>query len=100
MAQPSSVTGTYTGTGAAVNIPLGFYPSLFVAANETDGDELFHAFRKPDGTYATIETAAAAATEANGVTRYTGAAGSAAVGVTVGTGMSENAKVYQYVAFR
>lgn len=100
MARPSSVSGTYTGTGSAVNIALGFSPSYVVVANTTDGDELFHAWRLANGTYATVEVAAAAATEAAGVSAYAGASGSASVGITVGTGMSESAKVYYYTAFR
>lgn len=100
MPKPLIKVGTVTGTGSAINIELGFIPSYFMIANITDGDTIDEWF---DGmTAATnLRTTTAVATNAsNGVTRYTGSRGSASQGVTIGTAISESAKVLRYIAVR
>lgn len=39
--EPHSVNGTYTGTGSAISVNIGFRPSKIVIWNETDGDKRF-----------------------------------------------------------
>lgn len=93
-------TGTYVGTGSAINLSLGFIPAYFKVWNETDGDAMWD---WADGMAAgtAIATAAAVAAQgSNGITRYVGAEGSAAAGVTLGTALSESGKTHRYIAFR
>lgn len=93
-------TGTYVGTGAAVNIALGFQPAAFIVWNETDGDALWlWADGMAAGTAIAI-AAAVAAQGSNGVTKYDGAEGVTAKGITVGTALSESGKTHRYIAFR
>lgn len=92
--------GTVTGTGAAINIELGFVPDYFCIINVTDGDvrdEWFSGMAA--GT--SIRTDTAVATLAtNGITTFTGTAATTGAGVTIGTSISENLKVLRYVAIR
>ncbi len=91
--------GTYTGTGAALNVSLGFIPDAVFIVNRTDADIIGIWFRgDTDGTAVDI-AAAVANNAADGVSDYAGS-DSAAPGFTVGTDFSENAKVYKYIAFR
>lgn len=88
------VTGTYTGTGAAQSVTLGFSPSLIFISNETDGDTLCYKIAgSADATHNSI-ILATAAVAANGIT-FTN------TGFSVGTdnSVSENGKVFRYVAF-
>jgi hypothetical protein len=91
--------GTYTGTGAAINIPIGWVPDFLIVFNYTDGDIVgLWANGMAAGT--SLDIAAAAASNAdNAVTAYAGST-SVAAGVTVGTDWSENAKVMYYLAVR
>lgn len=98
MAKGHMQTGTYTGTGAAINIELGFVPDYIRLINITDGDAGLTWFRgMADGT-AVAEGLALASQAANGITLYAGSNGSASAGFTVGTAGSESAKVYRYFA--
>lgn len=91
--------GTYTGTGAAVNVVLGFKPDFVLVANVTDGDILATAWRGLTAAGAGIDVAAAVAANAdNDLTlTYEGTSGE---GFTAGTDISENGKVYGYLAVR
>lgn len=91
-------TGTYTGTGAAINVQIGFVPDYLLIANITDGDYIMQWFNgMAAGT--SIDTAAAVASNsADGVTAYTGTRAGDGAGFTVGTDGSENGKVYRYFA--
>ena len=84
--------GSYTGTGAAQTITLGYKPKQVSIANSTDGDVVVLHF---DGMTAgtSIAIGAASATVTNSVTLTD-------TGFTVGTdaSVSENAKVFKYVA--
>lgn len=95
---PSTVVGTFTGTGAAVNVVIGFKPDYVRIINVTDRDISHEWFRgiMADGT--SVDDGAALATNAdNGVSAYAGTTGE---GFTAGTDISENGKVYGYVAIR
>lgn len=91
--------GTFTGTGAALNISIGWIPDYVRIINVTDGDITHEWFKgMTDGT--SVDTGAAvAANAADGVSDYEGSS-SAAPGFTVGTDISENGKVYRYIALR
>ena len=91
--------GSYTGTGAAINVELGFVPLFLIVFNRTDGD-LVGLWTPGLGAGKAVDIAAAAAANAaNGFTAYAGAAGTASVGFTAGTDYSASAKVYDYIAF-
>ena len=83
--------GTYTGTGAAQQITLGFKPDLFMTFNQTDGDSLV--FSTSAHTAATGTSVATPAAITNGVTFND-------TGVSVGTDTSvnENTKTFVYFA--
>lgn len=92
--------GTFTGTGAVINVSIGWIPDYVRIINVTDRDITHEWFRTimADGT--SVDTAAAVATNtADGVSAYAGTTALAA-GFTVGTDISESAKVYGYVAMR
>ncbi len=98
MAKGNIKAGTYTGTGSAINLQLGFAPDFFIAWNATDGD-IVHLWALGMGAGTTVDIAAAAVSNAaDGVTAYAGTRGGNAAGLTLGTDLSENAKVYYYIA--
>ena len=105
MARPMIKVGTYTGTGAAQNIELGFVPTYVRILNITDGNAGM-TYMKPEGEDAKniAEGAALATQAANGISVYGGAAPGTALGksagFTAGTAASVNTKVYYYVALR
>lgn len=91
--------GTYTGTGAVINISLGWVPAFVMVINVTDGDVIGMWFNgMTDGTAIDI-AAAVAANAADGISDYAGST-TAAPGFTVGTDYSENTKVFRYLAVR
>lgn len=91
-------TGTYTGTGAAIELELGFQPDYFRTINITDGNAGLTWFSGMAAGTAIAEGAALASQASNGITLFAGTSGTKAAGVTVGTAGSVNAKVYRYVA--
>lgn len=92
--------GTYTGDGAAQNISLGWTPDFVMVVNVTDGDIISTWFSgMTDGTSVDI-AAAVAANADNAISDYAGAAAGATPGFSVGTDLSENGKVYRYMALR
>lgn len=97
-------TGTYTGTGSAVNVEFGFEPAYVRCFNETDGDIMWEWFSGMTNGHA-LQVTNHAATQvskitSNGISAYAGAAGSAAKGITFGSALSESGKTFRYVAFR
>lgn len=93
MASPQIVVGTYTGTGAAQSITLGFKPKSIRIFNVTDGDIFVDHLRSfTNGSSIATSTAVAAVTNAVTLTP---------TGFSVGTdaSVSESAKVFHYVAF-
>lgn len=90
--------GTYTGSGAAQNISIGFIPDYVQVLNITAPavDEWFSGMTA--GTSVTTTGTAAVRAAPNGITAFAGTAGTAGQGFTVGTGLSTNASVYRYVA--
>ena len=94
-------TGTYEGTGAAINIQLGWTPDYLRVLNTEDGDAGWTWFSGMDDGTAVAEGAALAPLATNGVTPYAGDRDTAqSEGFTVGTSMSESGKTFRYVAMR
>ncbi len=100
MSKPSTVVGTYTGTGAAINIQLGFVPQDIYVVNETDGDEYWQWMDGMTDGHAIHTSTAVAKITANGISEYAGTAGGDSAGFTIGTALSESAKVFRYRATR
>lgn len=95
---PSTVVGTYTGTGAAINVILGFKPDFLIVFNYTDGTPVAMWNRAVNAAGTAIDIAAAAATNAaDGFTAYSGTDGE---GFTAGTDYSTSDKVFGYFAAR
>jgi hypothetical protein len=93
-------TGTVTGTGAALNVSLGWVPDYVRIVNVTDGDRIDEWFSDMTAGTAVTTTTAAATTASNGISAYAGTAAGLAPGFTIGSTISENAKVLSYVAIR
>lgn len=85
-------TGTVEGTGAAINLELGFTPS-YVQLINIDGDaSLVWTDTMTDGEgYKTVAAGTNAQIATGGITPYAGAEGSASVGITIGTDADVNA---------
>lgn len=98
---PTIRTGSYTGTGSAINIPLGFVPDYIRIVNGTDGDvswEWFSTMAAASAFQTTNhDTAQQSVITSNGVSALNGANGA---GFTIGTALSESTKVFHWVAMR
>lgn len=94
--------GSYTGTGAAINISLGWVPDYVRIVNATDGDVTAEWFAgMADASSVTIVTTAGPVLDTtNQVSDYAGADASASPGFTVGSDLSESGKTFRYVAMR
>lgn len=90
------VIGSYTGTGAAVTVTLGFKPFMVIAYNETDADVMwFHIQGLADGKAVQIanhDTTQISLLASNGITLST-------TGFTAGTTLSESGDTIRYIAF-
>lgn len=98
--QQQTVIGTFTGTGAAANISIGFVPDFVQVWNITDGT-IFDTWFQGMTTQTSVKTDTQAATRAapDGIAEYAGSSTTGA-GFTVGAGMNTNAKVFRYIACR
>lgn len=93
--------GTFVGTGAAINLPIGWTPDSVEVFNITDGDETWQWIQGMTAGHAMYEAAAGTKSRitANGISPYAGSS-SAAPGFTVGSALSENGKTFGYRALR
>lgn len=92
--------GSYTGTGASLNIEVGFIPDFLIVVNETDGDIMHFWF---DGMAAGASTDIGAAVIANptgSISRFVGTPATVGQGFATGADASESAKVYRWAAFQ
>lgn len=102
---PNTVIGTFTGTGAAQNISLGFVPDKLEIHNVTDGNVRYDWYKGPADALSTIKTngnAGPVTLAANGVKAYAGSStpgSEASPGFTAGSDFA-NGKVYYYSALR
>lgn len=93
-------TGTYTGTGASLDIEVGFIPESVDVVNETDGTTVTLWFDgMAAGTSVDTTTATTATNAAGSITRFPGTAAAKGQGFSTGTDNSVNAKVYRWRAF-
>lgn len=92
--------GTVTGTGAAINIQLGWVPDYVKVINYTDGDTIHEWFNGMTAGHAIKTDTAVAKITANGITAYEGTAAANSKGFTIGTDVSESADVLYYFAMR
>lgn len=91
--------GTYTGTGSAISLQIGFIPAYAEFVNITDGDEIHVWFDGMTADTGVLVTTAVASNAAGAFTRLTGVAATTSEGLTLGTDLSESAKVYRYAAW-
>lgn len=99
--------GSYTGDTAAQNIELGWVPDYIVIWNATDGDQKWEWYSgmAAASALATLnhDTAQHALITSNGISEYAGSNTPGAEkrkGFTIGTALSESAKVFRYTAMR
>ena len=92
-ANPTVVSGTYTGTTAAQTVTLGFRPSWAIIMNQTDGDVVFIWHNSVTTTGVSIDTEAATETVTITATDHGLALPTNAV-------VNENAKVFVIIAGR
>lgn len=82
-------SNSYTGTGAVVDVFLGFKPSMVFLYNETDGDVCWFGVRGLAADKALQIDSAVSLLSSNGITLK-------ADGFSVGTSLSESGKVIRY----
>lgn len=96
--------GSYVGTGAAINIALGFNPDYIRIWNATDGDEVYEWFRGMTAGHALKSTNNAStqfsAITSNGLSDFAGTVGALKKGFTAGSAISESGKTFRYLALR
>lgn len=85
-------SGSYTGTGSAVNVIVGFKPRRVEIFNNTDGDDLFIHFEGMSAGDAIKSSAAISKVTTNGISLRNN-------GFTAGSDVSESAKSFLWFAF-
>lgn len=103
-------TGLYTGTGAAINIQLGWVPDYVKVINLTDGDDAWEWWAGATGNptiyarnvvdNATTGNSSMSRITANAVSAYSPTDFTNKQGFTVGTAMSESGDQFGYIAVR
>jgi len=96
------VTGTVTGTAAAINVELGFTPSRVEIINETDPGMFIWTDSMADGEMQkTVGAGTTTFESSGGISAYAGVAGSASAGFTIGTDsdMNGSSDVLHYTAW-
>ena len=92
-------TGTVTGTGAALNVSLGFAPDHVIVINDTTLDRLDWYSNMPAASgYKSVAVGTRTKITVNGISLFTGSATQQA-GFTLGTdGTNANTNVLRYFA--
>lgn len=103
-------TGTYTGTGAAVNIELGWTPDYVKVVNVTDGDEYWEWFAGMTAAHAiytrsvtdnaTTGNAGITRITSNGISQRSPTDYASKQGFTAGSALSESGDTFAYIAVR
>ncbi|MEM7528841.1 MAG: hypothetical protein AAF416_14385 [Pseudomonadota bacterium] len=95
-------SGTYTGTGAAQNVSLGFIPDVIWVTNVTDGDAAFMVMLNADETAYITNAIGDAASVADAFSPFAGTEGGVGAGFSIGTSAvaNESGDVFRYVAQR
>ena len=90
--------GSYIGTGAALNVSIGFIPDYVMICNlSTPAADVWFGGMVA-ATSLTISGTAAVRVAPNGVTAFAGTPALAGQGFSVGPGLSSNAITYYYIA--
>lgn len=91
--------GTVTGTGALINIELGFKPTYVLVVNDTAGDRLEYYDSMADGSaYKRVAAGTGTKITSNGISQYAGDS-SHKRGFSIGTdGVNANAVTLRYIA--
>jgi hypothetical protein len=93
--------GRITGTGAVINVSLGFIPETVVLRNITSGDELFwdEGMAAANGRKR-VAAGTSTLITSGGITAFAGVAGTSAPGFTIGTDtdMNVSAEILHYTA--
>jgi len=99
MSNPQTVVGSVVGTGAIMNIIIGFTPDYVELVNTTDGDAVEKWYRGMAANTSINAGGAAPVTRAapNGINAYEGPLGS---GFTISAALAENTKTLRYLAIR
>ena len=94
-------TGTLVGTGAAINVELGWVPQYVKVFNTTDGTRVDEwIIGMADGTaISTVAAAGPVKTATNGISKFLGN-DTIGKGFTIGSAISTNGKTLAYVAMR
>lgn len=92
-AAPTVVSGTYTGSGAAATLTIGFRPSWAIFWNQTDGDKVVFWHNSDQANIQTVDTEAANESVAVVVTDH-------GLTLTSSSSVNESAKVFVYIAGR
>lgn len=102
--------GTYVGTGAALNIELGWTPDYVKIVNLTDGDDAWEYFAGMTAGHAiytrsvtdnaTTGNPGMSRITSNGISPRNPTDFSGKKGFTAGSALSENGKTFGYVAVR
>lgn len=92
-------SGSVVGTGAAINIELGYIPDYVKIVNVTDSDQIDEWFAGMTAGTSVQTNAAVAARASNGVSPYAGTI-STKPGFTIGSGISESGKTLYWLAER
>lgn len=90
---PTVVSGTYTGTGAAATLTIGFRPSWVIIWNQTDGDKVVFWHNSDQANIQTVDTEAANESVAVVPTDH-------GLTLTSSASVNESAKVFVFIAGR
>lgn len=94
-------TGTVTGTGAAINVELGFTPKVIFLFNKTDPGMFIWTDTMADAEAVKLtDVPALTFPTSNGISVYAGVAGTTGAGFTIGADSDLNAAsdVIHYIA--
>ena len=86
-------TGSYVGTGSAVEVNIGFKPRYVKIFNNTDGDDVFEAFEGMTAAHAIQTAAAVSKLTSNGISLQN-------YGFTAGSSCSESGDTFLWIAFQ
>lgn len=94
-----SKTGTVNGTGAAINVSLGFKPTHVKVFNDTAGDNLEYLDSMADGSaYKRIAAGTGTKITTGGISQYAGNSANAR-GFTIGNdGVNANGVTLRWIA--
>tara|TARA_R110000868_G_scaffold34552_5_gene124772 strand:+ start:1211 stop:1516 length:306 start_codon:yes stop_codon:yes gene_type:complete len=93
-------SGTVVGTGAAINIELGWTPDYVKVFNATDADQIDEWVAGMAAGTSIQTNTAVAIRSSNGISPYAGTPADKKLGFTIGSGISESTKTLYWIAMR